>query len=160
MITGGTGGANTNKSGLSFEADNDLKSWAIENNIIYGSKSEIKKFAKDYFNINSKERWPNQSRGFQPDAFLFKNDKLTIIEMKNQNSTGSTDVKIVAGDFYLSMYNKLIEGTNVNLEYHFLLSKWFKDKKYIDYTEYSKKFNINSYFDINELKKYLNKRHE
>jgi hypothetical protein len=58
------------------------------------------------------------------------NYNLKIVEKKNQNGSGSTDEKILAGPMIKIFYNRKLKefGLKVKVEYVFVLSDWFRGK--------------------------------
>lgn len=58
--------------------------------------------------------------------FFFK-PKLIVIEMKNQNVSGSCFDKLYNGMYYKCLYDKLI-GKYYDVEYHFVVSEFIENK--------------------------------
>ncbi|ONI41450.1 hypothetical protein AN640_07975 [Candidatus Epulonipiscium fishelsonii] len=151
------GGANTNINGLKFEQDTALKEAILKikgykidgNKLIYNDEpvglllakhSLYKVFLEpkgvNYKEIISKQLLPDET------IFIYKTQILHIIEKKFQSISGSVDEKLQTCGFKLRQYEKLINNLNekncwkVEVRYHYILSDWFKDKKYKDTLEY------------------------
>jgi hypothetical protein len=163
MIKGGVGGANTNRTGLKFEKDTDIKD-SIKNVNGYTIKDEEIYFKdKKVAEIYSKYRlykvllpklnidWTKRvSAKLLPDEaiFIIKDSTLFIIEKKMQTGTGSVDEKLQTCDFKKKKYEKLLEGTNIKVEVAFVLSDWFKSPKYKDSLDYIKSVNCHYFFNV------------
>mgnify|MGYP006922964372 FL=1 len=76
-----------------------------------------------------------------------------IIEVKNQNVAGSVDEKLQTCDFKRKQYKKLLSQLNIEVEYIYILSKWFKNPKYKDVLDYIISVNCQYYFDYIPLQK-------
>lgn len=149
MIFGGKGGGNT-KSGLIFEGKTDLseflnnqKGYKVENgNVFY--KNELvgrifKKYAFYKFLEELKIDWKSLiSKRLLPDdsIFVIVADTLFIIECKFQQVVGSVDEKLQTCDFKRKQYQKLLAPANIEVEYIYLLSDWFRKPEYQDVLDY------------------------
>jgi hypothetical protein len=144
----GAGGANTNRTGLSFEAQTnnvpylELKGFTKvimgkgstshylqlitnEKEIYFSKKQGFKQLMKTKFGI-SVPREPDESyliHDLQEQSFTLK-----IVEKKNQNVEGSVDEKLLAAHGIRRIYEKCFENNNVTVEYAFCLSPFFKQK--------------------------------
>lgn len=155
----GAGGSKTNATGLKFENEDYLYDWLKnsgyilnclneksssraklyeiieDNNIIgyYGRQGKVydalsiidKKFSNEYIkNVLSSK--------INPDGFILslKPKRLTIFEKKWQQSSGSVDEKIQTAPFKLEMFEKLLRNSGISCMYQYILSEWFRDKKY------------------------------
>lgn len=78
------------------------------------------------------------SRKLLPDKAVYVKSTRTlyIVEAKYQERTWSTDEKLQTCDFKKKQYLKLTKLANVNLEYGYFLSDWFKDIRYYDVLNY------------------------
>ena len=145
----GAGGANTNKSGKSFEqkTENETrllqsgfvkrtiveKSKATGNyylekresetsSVVYLSQTALPLYFKTFFSIEM-FREPDE-------AYLFQNgDRYTlkILEKKNQNVSGSVDTKLMAGNNFIREYKKCL-GTafDFDVQYAFCIGNFLK----------------------------------
>jgi len=159
MIRGGIGGANT-KTGLYFEEEADFlnlikkqKGYSIEgNNIFYNKKNVAITFKKhglykylgesgvDYKKFISKKILPDDA------IFVITNNTLFIIEVKFQKVAGSTDEKLQTCDFKIKQYRKLLAQLNVEVQYIYVLNKWFEKPEYKDVLDYIISINGCSYY--------------
>lgn len=164
MIKEGSGGKNT-ISGLVFEGKSDLfyliakqknyKVIAKDKNIdyIYYKGSNIAQIFKKYgfyqFLSFNKIDWKEIiSKKLIPDnsLFVFSNNTIYIIEIKFQQVSGSVDEKLQTCDFKKKQYQKLLKKLNINIEYIYLLSNFFKKPKYKDVLEYIESVGCKYYF--------------
>ncbi|MGL4485033.1 MAG: PD-(D/E)XK nuclease superfamily protein [Anaerovoracaceae bacterium] len=167
MIKGGKGGGNT-VTGLKFEGKTDLvtflssqKGYAInKNNVIY--KGEIVAYVykkNEFYNIFLKGLgidWEKIiSKKLIPDDSLYVviNNTMHIIECKYQSVGGSVDEKLQTCDFKKKQYQKLLSQANIEVEYMYLLSDWFRDKKYKDFLDYIISVRCHYYFEYIPLSK-------
>ncbi len=149
MINKGFGGANT-LTGLKFEKAKDVISllkktpgYSVKGNVIFYMKKEVAQSYKKYDlyrYLKSKGiDWESHlSKRLVPDEALYVivNNTLFIIEMKFQKTEGSVDEKLQTCDFKKKQYQKLVASLNVEVEYIYLLSNWFKKPKYKDMLDY------------------------
>jgi len=160
MIKDGVGGANT-KTGLSFEGKTDLvtflssqNGYKVENNEVYYKdefiartfkKYEFYKFLEelgiDWKGIISKRLLPDDS------IFVIINNTLFVIECKFQQVAGSVDEKLQTCDFKKKQYQKLLFRANIEVEYIYLLSDWFKNPSYKDVLDYIISVGCQFYFE-------------
>jgi len=167
MIKGGIGGANT-KTGLAFEGKTDLstflssqKGYKIDNEkVFYKNKLVARIFKKHaFYNIFLKELdidWKEiiTKRLFPDDSiFVIIKNTLYIIECKFQSVEGSVDEKLQTCDFKKKQYKKLLAKVNVEVEYVYLLSDWFKKPKYQDVLDYIHSMGCHYYFEYIPLVK-------
>lgn len=149
MIKGGIGGANT-KTGLYFEKEADFLSlikkqvgYRVEDNtIFYNNKKVAMTFKKHglykYLESNGIDYKKFVSKKILPDdaIFVIINNTLFIIEVKFQNIAGSTDEKLQTCDFKLKQYKKLLSLLNVEVQYIYILNRWFEKPEYKDVLDY------------------------
>lgn len=159
MIKGGIGGANT-KTGLYFEAEADFltliekqKEYSISNNIVYYNGNKVAMTFKKhglyrYLEENGIDYRKFISKKILPDdaIFVMANNTLFIIEVKFQNVAGSTDEKLQTCDFKIKQYRKLLSQLNVEVQYIYVLNKWFKKPEYKDVLDYIISINGCSYY--------------
>jgi hypothetical protein len=149
VIKGGKGGANTNKTGLAFEKRTSLEDaliradFRIDNFKVFSEeqllgelapKSRLYKYLESNF-----ENWESPlSAKLLPDDALFtlKSSRLHIIEKKWQEVSGSVDEKLQTCGFKIRQYNRLIEGTGLELKFTYLLNDWFTHTRYTDVLNY------------------------
>ena len=166
MKTGGKGGANT-KTGLVFEGKTDLttflskqKYYSVEeDNVYFKNKLVARVFKKysfykfleeegvDWKSIVSKRLLPDDS------IYVIINNTMFIIECKFQQSEGSVDEKLQTCDFKKKQYQKLLSQLNMEVEYIYLLSEWFKNPKYKDVLDYIISVRCSYYFEYIPLHK-------
>lgn len=144
------GGSATNKNGLKFEQDTDLKSLLEDagfsihkgkisykgNHIgILAPKHKLYKRILEHLDVDWTKRISKQ---LLPDeAILIESDKkIYIIEKKFQSGSGSVDEKLQTCDFKLKQYKKLFEGTKYQVSYIYVLNDWFKQPQYEDVRKY------------------------
>ena len=153
MIKGGFGGGNT-KTGLLFERKTcllqllaDTKGYKvidakIGKSILYNDLEVAKCYRKhdlykflDSNNVNWKILI---SKKLLPDDALYviHNNTLFVIEVKFQNVAGSVDEKLQTCDFKKKQYKKLLSQLNIEIEYIYVLSEWFKTPGYKDSLDY------------------------
>src|SRR3989344_8527758 len=166
MKTGGIGGGNT-ITGLNFEKEADIldllkkkKGYKIINNIIYYEGKEVaKNFKKnslyklletkgiDYTKILSKKLLPDEA------IYVVINNTLFIIEVKFQQVEGSVDEKLQTCDFKRKQYAKLMAPLNIEVEYIYILSGWFRKLEYKDVLDYIISVGCQYYFKYLPLQK-------
>lgn len=81
------------------------------------------------------------------------NNTLFIIEMKFQKVAGSVDEKLQTCDFKKKQYKKLMSAINVEVEYIYILSDWFRKPEYKDVLDYIISVGCQYYFHYLPLKK-------
>ncbi|KPH52050.1 PD-(D/E)XK nuclease superfamily protein [Helicobacter pullorum] len=161
MITNGIGGANT-KTGLIFEGKVDLAAflaqqngYAVDDNgeVFYQNELIAQIFKKhrfykfletrgvDWKNIISKRLLPDDS------IYVIINNTFFIIECKFQQVAGSVDEKLQTCDFKKKQYQKLLSALNMEVEYIYLLSGWFKKPEYRDVLDYIISVHCRYYFE-------------
>lgn len=172
MKENGIGGANT-KTGLIFEGKTDLQTFlSLQNG--YSCKSNIHGWVDVFFNndqvaslfkknafykfldyrnvdydsILSKKLLPDDS------IYVIVNNTFFIIECKFQKVAGSVDEKLQTCDFKKKQYKKLFSRLNMEVEYIYLLSDWFKQNQYKDVLEYIISVGCSYYFEYIPLTKF------
>jgi hypothetical protein len=161
MIFNGKGGGNT-RTGLAFEGKTDLAAflgaktgYAIENDKVLFEGELVARVFKKYsfysvflkeLNIDWKE---SLSKKLLPDdcIFVLMNNTLFIIECKFQQVGGSVDEKLQTCDFKKKQYQKLLAKANIEVEYIYLLSDWFKKPEYKDVLDYIISVRCRYYFE-------------
>ena len=166
MIQNGKGGGNT-KTGLVFEGKVDLSTFLAEqkgytivgDNVLYSGEKVATVFKKhgfykflselniDWTKIISKQLLPDDS------IYVIVNNTLFIIECKYQQVAGSVDEKLQTCDFKKKQYQKLMSQANIEVEYVYLLSDWFKQSKYKDVLDYIISVRCQYYFEYIPLTK-------
>lgn len=166
MKKGGIGGGNT-IIGLIYEGEVDLSTYLAKQkdydidgtNVLYKGKVIAYIFKKHefyYFLEKNNIDWKQLiSSKLLPDncIYVIVNNTLFIIEVKNQNVAGSVDEKLQTCDFKRKQYKKLLSQLNIEVEYIYILSKWFKNPKYKDVLDYIISVNCQYYFDYIPLQK-------
>lgn len=166
MIFGGKEGGNT-KTGLVFEGNTDLatflnsqKGYQVnENNVFYEGELVARIFKKygfykfleelqiDWKNLISKRLLPDDS------IFVIIANTLFIIECKFQQVAGSVDEKLQTCDFKRKQYQKLLSKANIEVEYMYLLSDWFRKPEYKDVLDYIHSVHCHYFFEYIPLVK-------
>ncbi len=166
MKTGGIGGANT-KTGLAFEGKTDIltflskqKDYTVQDNIVYFQGKEVartyKKYAFYKFLEEHNVDWKNLiSKRLLPDdsIFVIIKNTLYIIEVKFQQVAGSVDEKLQTCDFKRKQYQKLLSQLNIDAEYIYILSNWFRKPEYRDVLDYIHSVHCYYYFEYLPLEK-------
>jgi len=161
MIKGGKGGSKTAHSGLEFEKRVDLRKvfeklngYEVKDNDLYFNGDLVAHFYKKhglYSGLleNNNINWEKiLSKKLLPDEtiHILKSNKLFIIEMKFQNVEGSVDEKLQTCDFKKKQYSKLVEKMDIEIEYVYILSDWFKNNKYKDTRDYIESVGCHFFF--------------
>lgn len=166
MKEGGKGGGNT-KTGLNFEKETDIldllaskKGYQIKKNIIFYNGEEVarsyKKNALYKFLESKKIKWEKIiSKRLLPDEALYVivNNTLFVIEVKFQKVAGSVDEKLQTCDFKRKQYAKLMAPLNIEVEYIYILSDWFRHESYKDVRDYIISVGCQYYFKYLPLQK-------
>lgn len=160
MIANGIGGANT-KTGLVFEGKVDLATFLSQQSgyivdsdgeVFYDDELVTQIFKKHKFYSFLEERgvdWRNIiSKRLLPDdsIYIIINNTFFIIECKFQQVAGSIDELLVC-DFNKKQYQKLLSNLNMEVEYLYLLSNWFRKPEYRDVLDYIISVNCRYYFE-------------
>lgn len=149
MKRGGVGGANT-KTGLYFEGKVDFLTfiaeqgdYSVEGNTIYYKGEEVAlSFKKNGFYKYLEGKGVNYrdfiSKKLLPDdaIYVLVNNTFFILEIKFQEVAGSTDEKLQTCDFKIKQHRKLLSTLNVEVEFIYILSDWFKKQEYKDVLDY------------------------
>ncbi|MDP3800231.1 MAG: hypothetical protein Q8Q90_02290 [bacterium] len=166
MIEKGKGGGNT-ITGLNFEKSRDVSSlikkltgYKVKDNIIYFNDEEVARSYKkhglykylssqgiDYKKYISKQLLPDEA------VYVIHNNTLFVIEMKFQKVAGSVDEKLQTCDFKKKQYKKLMAPLNIEVEYIYILSDWFKKPEYKDTLDYIISVGCQYYFHYLPLQK-------
>lgn len=170
MIKGGIGGGST-KTGLRFEEQTDLlqllaatKSYQITDAkigkiILFNGEEVAKCYRKhDLYKFLESENvlWrPLISKKLLPDDALYviHNNTLFVIEVKFQKVAGSVDEKLQTCDFKKKQYKKLMSQLNIDVEYVYVLSDWFRKPEYKDVLDYIISVGCHYYFEYLPLQK-------
>ena len=166
MIYGRKGGGNT-KTGLIFEGKTDLATFlnsqndyeVKENNVFYkgelvgrifkkyGFYDFLKELDIDWKQLISKRLLPDDS------IFVIIANTLFIVECKFQQVAGSVDEKLQTCDFKKKQYQKLLSKANIEVEYIYLLSDWFRKPEYKDVLDYIHSVHCYYFFEYIPLAK-------
>ena len=178
MVKNGIGGANT-RTGIIFEKKVDLatyldtsikgyecrakqykklKSKSYE--IFYNKKLVAQTFQKHTLYAFLEERgidWKMIiSKQLLPDdtVYVIKDNTMYIIEIKFQEVNGSVDEKLQTCDFKRKQYKRIFAELNYDsIEFIYILSKFYKAKKYKDVLDYISSMNCDYYFEYLPLKR-------
>jgi hypothetical protein len=148
-VRGGTGGANTNKTGLAFERKTDLAQalreadFTVENFKVYDGSELVGELAGKfqlYKFLEAREvAWKERISGrLLPDDAIYSiaGNKLTVVEKKWQEVSGSVDEKLQTVGFKMRQYNRLLDGTGIEFKFIYLLNDWFTQPQYADVLQY------------------------
>lgn len=172
MKTNGIGGANT-KTGLIFEGKTDLRTFLCAQpgyscsnapkgwvTVFYNDEEVASLFKKnalykflaargvEWKTILSKRLLPDDS------IYVVVNNTFFVIECKFQQVAGSVDEKLQTCDFKKKQYKKLLSQLNMDVEYIYLLSDWFKQPQYRDVLDYIVSVGCSYYFEYIPLSKF------
>lgn len=142
MTSGGTGGANTNKTGLNFEAQATI----ARQDGINLSKTKLKSWVKKEKNI---EITDYLSWAFQPDEayFLPATNEVIIYEKKFQSTAGSVDEKLGNCAWKVQEYKALFNACGIDkVSYIYIFNDWFKQDRYKKLLAYIKSVKDCDYF--------------
>jgi len=101
----------------------------------------------DWKNIISKKLLPDDA------LYVIVNNTLFVIEVKFQKVAGSVDEKLQTCDFKRKQYAKLMAPLNIEVEYIYVLSDWFRKKEYKDVLDYIISVGCQYYFEYLPLQK-------
>ena len=166
MKKGGIGGGNT-KTGLIYEGKVDLatflakqKDYTVKGiNVFYKGKIVAQTFKKHQFYKYLETKgvnWEDHiSCKLLPDncIYVIINNTMFIIEVKSQVVAGSVDEKLQTCDFKKKQYQKLLSKLNIEVEYVYILSEWFRNKRYKDVLDYIQSVRCQYYFNYIPLQK-------
>lgn len=166
MKKGGIGGGST-ITGITFERERDvlavidnIPEYSVKGNAISFKGKEVARSYKkhdlyrfldkkgiDYSKIISKKLLPDEA------LYVIVNNTLFIIEIKFQETAGSVDEKLQTCDFKRKQYAKLMAPLNIEVEYIYLLSDWFRKPEYKDVLDYVISVGCQYYFQYLPLQK-------
>ena len=170
MRKGGIGGGNT-LTGLNFEKTRDMlklfgsmKGYLIKKDkigykILYKENYVAHSYRKyefyRYLELKGVDWKRILSKKLLPDDALYVilNNVLYVIEIKFQQVGGSVDEKLQTCDFKKKQYKKLMSLLNIDVEYVYILSDWFRDPGYKDVLDYIISVGCHYYFNYLPLKK-------
>lgn len=166
MIEKGKKGGST-ITGLNFEKETDIlkllkkqKGYTIKDRFIfYEGKEVARSYQKHalykYLESRGIDYRKHLSKKLLPDEALYVivNNTLFIIEMKFQKVAGSVDEKLQTCDFKRKQYAKLMASLNIEVEYIYVLSDWFKKGEYKDVLDYIIPVGCQYYFKYLPLQK-------
>jgi len=166
MIKGGVKGGST-VTGLNFERERDLlsilskaKGYSVKGNVIYYNGKEVaRSYRKHGLYKYLESRGVNYrkyvSKRLLPDEAIYVicNNTLFVIEIKFQEVAGSVDEKLQTCDFKKKQYRKLMAPLNIEVEYIYVLSRWFEKTEYQDTLNYILSVGCQYYFQYLPLQK-------
>ncbi len=156
------GGAKTNLNGLQFEGRTDLRE-AIRQHPIYqlNENDEVVKnklVVAQYFEKNGLYKKLLEPKGINyktvlskkllPDGALLVGDTLYIVEKKYQAGAGSVDEKLQTCDFKKKQYQKLFTPLGINVEFYYVLNRWFEQDSNRDVFEYIKSVGCKYFIEV------------
>lgn len=142
----GAGGANTTINGRSFEEKTENETRLLANGFVrhrtpgckgkyaYYLEKEISHTKKIYYatqtGLKSFIRFKLNKETFRraDEAYIVQNGDtytLKVLEKKNQNTEGSVDTKLLAGQGFIDEY-KFLLGENIKVDYAFCISDFLK----------------------------------
>ena len=159
MIKDGLGGGKT-RVGLDFESRVNLLAvfgatpgYSVNDaSVLYDGKEVAISISKhhlytflethgvDYATIISKKLLPDEA------LYIESQKKIFIIEIKFQEVGGSVDEKLQTCDFKKKQYQKLFKQLEIEVEYVYILSDWFKKPEYKDVLAYISDVGCHFYF--------------
>jgi hypothetical protein len=159
MIKDGVGGAKT-RVGLDFEGRVNLLTvfaqtfgYSIrEDSILYQGKEVAQSLSKNKLYRFLEDRGVDYntvlSKKLLPDEALYVPDqkKVFIIEIKFQAVAGSVDEKLQTCDFKKKQYQKLFKLLEIEVEFVYILSDWFKKPEYKDTLGFINEVGCHYYF--------------
>lgn len=165
-VLGGVGGGNT-ITGLNFERETDIlellqtkEGYSVRSSVIYYQDQEVARSLRknalykylaskgvDYKKILSKKLLPDEA------LYVIVNNTLFVIEVKFQRVAGSVDEKLQTCDFKRKQYAKLMAPLNIEVEYIYILSDWFRNPAYKDVLDYIISVGCQYYFKYLPLQK-------
>ncbi|EOV9222810.1 hypothetical protein ACOSOI_000773 [Campylobacter upsaliensis] len=149
------------KTGLVFEGKVDLATFLSQQSgyivdsdgrVFYDDELVAQIFKKHKFYSFLQDRGLNWrdiiSKKLLPDdsIYIIINNTFFIIECKFQQVAGSVDELLVC-DFNKKQYQKLLSNLNMEVEYVYLLSNWFRKPEYRDVLDYIISVNCRYYFE-------------
>jgi hypothetical protein len=166
MKENGAGGGST-ITGLNFEKETDIldllktkTGYKVEDDVVYYKGKEVArsyrknalyKFLEtqgvDYHKYLSKKLLPDEA------LYVVINNTLFVIEVKFQKVAGSVDEKLQTCDFKRKQYAKLMAPLNIEVEYIYILSDWFRQPAYKDVLDYIISVGCQYYFNYLPLQK-------
>lgn len=166
MIEKGKGGGNT-ITGLNFEHETDIldllkdmKGYSVKGDVIFFQSREVaRNYRKHdlYRYLESRGVYYKKyiSKKLLPDdaIYVIKNNTLFVIEIKFQKVAGSVDEKLQTCDFKKKQYKKLMAPLNIDAEYIYILSDWFRKPEYKDTLDYIISVGCQYYFQYLPLEK-------
>lgn len=156
------GGARTNLNGLQFEGRTDLRE-AIRQHAIYNlnENDEVVKgslVVAKYFEKNGLYKKLLEPKGINyktviskkllPDGALLVENTLFIIEKKYQAGAGSVDEKLQTCDFKKKQYQKLFNPLGIDVEFYYVLNRWFEQECNRDVFEYIKSVGCKYFIEV------------
>ena len=167
MVKDGQGGANT-KTGLLFEGKTDLTeflnaqpNYEVRGEVVYYYGEEIARVFKKhglyrFLQVRGVDWRKVLSKQLLPDNCLYViiNNTLFVVECKFQQVAGSVDEKLQTCDFKKKQYQKLLSRANVDVEYVYLLSDWFRKPEYKDVLDYIISVGCQFHFEYIPLAKF------
>lgn len=154
-------------TGMIFEGKTDLATflssqigYEVKDSVVfYDGKKVARIFKKHKFYEFLKELgidWTKiiSKKLFSDDSiYIMVNNMLFVIECKFQEGKSSVDWKLQTCDFKKKQYQKLMSQANIEVEYIYLLSDWFKSPKYKDVLDYIISVRCQYYFEYIPLAK-------
>lgn len=145
------GGSKTNLNGLLFEGRTDLlqsfqdhPDFEVRGNRVFrrgemiGLYYEKHNFYSRYLEKKGVNWREIISKKYLPDSVFINinNNTAYVIEKKYQERSGSVDEKLQTCDFKKKIYEQLLSGLGLKVNYYYMLNDWFEKSEYRDVFEY------------------------
>lgn len=166
MKANGIGGGNT-ITGLNFEKETDIldllktkAGYKVKDGVVFYKDKEVaRSYRKNalykFLETQGVDYKKSLSKKLLPDEALYVviNNTLFVIEVKFQKVAGSVDEKLQTCDFKRKQYAKLMAPLNIEVEYIYILSDWFRHSAYKDVLDYIISVGCQYYFSYLPLQK-------
>lgn len=162
MKKGWSGGGNT-KTWLFFEEKVDfltligqVSSYSVvnHNEVFYSGQKVAEAYKKhEFYKKFLIPRWIDGRKILSalllPDnaIYVLVNNKLFIVEVKNQWGGWSVDEKLQTCDFKKKQYEKLMRWTGVQVEFCYILNMWWMQERYRDVFNYIQAVGCKYFFE-------------
>ena len=155
------GGANTNRSGLEFERQTELRDafvehprYALQGDTVLdratgqavGVLYEKNKLYKNLLAARGVDYTQLVSKRLLPDGAILVDNTLYIIEKKFQAGSGSVDEKLQTCHFKKRQYERLVAPLGLKVAFYYLLNEWFLDSSYQDVLAYIEEVGCRYFF--------------
>lgn len=155
------GGAATNRHGLEFERNTELRDAFVEHeryrlhgdtvidratDLVVGTLFEKNKLYKNLLVAHGIDYQQLISKRLLPDGALLVGGTLYVIEKKFQAGSGSVDEKLQTCHFKKRQYERLMAPLGYQVRFYYLLSDWFRRPEYRDVLAYIEEVGCGYFF--------------